>query len=60
MVKHKRTLDELPTEVLALVVEDFLPDPKDAAVLRSVSKRMSTAVDETGRNLKHERDLFFF
>ena len=41
----------LPNDVLVELVDDCLVDPTDAAVLRSVSKRLRTAVDETGRNL---------
>ena len=57
MVERKHPLGELPTDVLVWLTECLLPDPRDAAVLRSASKMMCTVVDATGRNLKHERDL---
>ena len=57
MYESPQALDDLPPDVLASLVADFLPDPKDVAVLRSMSKTMCTSVDATGRNPKYERDL---
>ena len=53
---HEGAFYVLPNDVLVDLVDNCLPDPRDAAVLRSVSKRLRTAVDESGRNLEHERD----
>ena len=52
---HEGAFYVLPNDVLVDLVDNCLPDPRDAAVLRSVSKSLRTAVDESGRNLERTR-----